>query len=216
MILAALETISLHPRSHNSTDPLVHETTTKSTTSVLNLWTGQAPYLPRGFHRPWDENNWLLRYSNFGQDKLPISQEDSIVHETTIIDYYGTRTSDGTNSLSPRKNYSSRRWPHIDYYGTRPHEDTKPSTIYKKYSSRRWQPVDYHSTWLKLRQGLKKSYSSTRWKAKEETRSLPLHKMIAQNKVLTQQLIDQKVIFTWQKEDTVHPTGLSTLQFGRP
>jgi len=80
----------------------------------------------------------------------------------------------------------------------------------------RQQPVDYHSTRLKLRQGLKKSYSSTRWKAEEETRSLHLHKMIAQNKVLTQQLIDQKVIFTWQKEDTVHPTGLSTLQFGRP
>ena len=31
----------------------------------------------------------------------------------------------------------------------------------------------------------------------------------------TQQLIGKKVIFTWQR-DTVLPTGLSTLQSGRP
>ena len=35
----------------------------------------------------------LLRYSTFGWDKLPISQEDSIVHKMTTIDYFGTRPS---------------------------------------------------------------------------------------------------------------------------
>ena len=50
----------------------------------------------------------LVNYSGirlFGRGKFPISQKDYIVHETTIIDYLGTRTLDGTGSLSLKKNF---------------------------------------------------------------------------------------------------------------
>ena len=68
----------------------VHETTTYSTTLVLNL----------------------------RRDKFPISQEDFFVHETTIDRLY--TTFGGTNSLSPKRISSSMRWQLIDYFGTRP------------------------------------------------------------------------------------------------
>ena len=73
-------------------------------------------------------------------------------------------------------------------------------------------------------------YSTSEWEilpifhvhkmeVKEETRSLHQHKTVNQEKFSQKELtnsLTKKVTFTWQREDTVHPTDLSTLQFGRP
>ena len=49
-------------------------------------------------------NYRLLLYSTFGRDKIPISQRGIISSSTRqqLIDYSGTRSPDGTSSLSPR------------------------------------------------------------------------------------------------------------------
>ena len=43
-----------------------------------------------------------------------------------IIDYFDTRSSDGTSSLSPKRIYSSMRRQLIDYFGTQPLEGQVP------------------------------------------------------------------------------------------
>jgi len=161
-----------------------------------------------------------------------------LVHETTIIDYSGTRSSDGTSSLSPKRIFHVHETTTIDYYGNRSsdrtssiylkrklspmiqylvdHYGTRPlefkSPIYKTYSSTRRQLIDYYGTRPEKTQHLKTSYSFTRWKLRKRHDGQS-RKVVTKK---TRQLIDQKVISTWQREDTVHPTGLSTLQFGRP
>ena len=136
-----------------------------STSPILDLGWDKAPYLLRGFHRPKDNNNRLLRYSISDGTKLPISQDDSHVHETITFNYYGTRFSDRTSSLYPKKN-------HHPWYNTSSTTTvlglwrTNP-LIYKKYSPTRCQLIDYYGTRPEKRHHLKKSYSSTRWKLRK-------------------------------------------------
>jgi hypothetical protein len=77
---------------------LVHKTT-YSTTAVLELRMGHAPYFPRGI---------------------------SSSMRRQLIDYLGTRPSDRTRSLSPKKTYSSRLQNDelSDYSGSRPTDGT--------------------------------------------------------------------------------------------
>jgi hypothetical protein len=54
---------------------------------------------------------------------------------------------------------------------------------------------------------------------KEETQSLHPQKMVNQEKSLQKVLtnsLTKKLYLHGKREDTVHPTDLSTLQFGRP
>ena len=54
---------------------------------------------------------------------------------------------------------------------------------------------------------------------KEETRSLHSHKTVNQEKFLQKEptnSLTKKLYLHAKEEDTVHPTDLSTLQFGRP
>ena len=95
----ALETSSLHS--------LVHETTTISTTSVLDL----------------------------RRDMLPISQEDYLVHEVTNFRLLGTRSLDGTWSLFPKRNSLSMRRQIIDKFGTRSSDGTSYLSPKKIFSS---------------------------------------------------------------------------------
>ena len=110
----------------------------------------------------------LIDYYGTRWGKLPISQEDFLVHEATnhrlhrystfggtcsphpkriissmrrqIIDYYSTRSSDGTSSLFPKRNFfiyettnysttsvlNLRLGQIVDYYGTRSSEGYVP------------------------------------------------------------------------------------------
>jgi len=119
---------------------LVHEMT-HSTTKVLDLRMGHVPY----FSRPWDglfdyygtrspdgtyslfsssmrQPNRLLRYSISSLDMFPIFLVHETIYSTTTVldlrmghvpyfsrlwdglfDYCGTRSSDGTSSLFPKK-----------------------------------------------------------------------------------------------------------------
>ena len=92
---------------------------------------GHAPHIPRGFSHP--QGDKLSTTTVLDGGKLPISQEDFLVHEATnhrllqystfggtcsphpkriissmrrqIIDYYSTQSSDGTSSLFPKRNF---------------------------------------------------------------------------------------------------------------
>ena len=109
-------------------DFLVHETATLSTISVLEVQMGQDPYLPRGV------SSFMRRQ---------------------IINYFGTRSSDGRSSLSPKKIFSSMRRRQIfDYFGTRSSDGTSSLSPKRTFSYKKQQPVDYHSTRLKPRQDL--------------------------------------------------------------
>ena len=198
-------------------DSIVHETTIDRLLRYSTFGWDKFPISQKDSIVHETTIDRLLRYSTFGWDKFPISQEDFFIHVATTDRLLQYSTFRWDKFPISKKNYSSMRWPHIDYYGTRPYEDTKPSTIYKKHSSMRQQPVDYHNTRLKLRQNLKKSYSFTRWKlAKRHDLCIHTKRLLRQSSPKKDRTIHyQKVIFTWQGEGTVHPTVLSTLQFGQ-
>ena len=66
---------------------------------------GQVPYFPRGTLRPWGDKLSTTRVLDLrtGQDPyLPRRISSSL--RRRIVDYYGTRSLDGTRSLSPKKN----------------------------------------------------------------------------------------------------------------
>ena len=53
----------------------------------------------------------------------------------------------------------------------------------------------------------------------EKRQDLYIHMTVNQEKFSQKELtnsLTKKVTFTWQREDTVHPTDLSTLQSGQP
>ena len=91
-----------------------------STTSVLDLWTGQVPYLPK---------------RNFFSSM-----------RRQLINYFGTRSLDGTSSLSLRRTQSYKEITIHRLLRTRLSEDTKLLTPKRNPSSSRRQLVDYHST----------------------------------------------------------------------
>ena len=121
-----------------------------STTSVLDLRTKQVPYFPRGIIHPWGDNSSTTSVLVLWRDKFPISQEDFLVHETTIdrllrYSTFGGTSSlslkkiflvhettidrilrysafGGTSSLSPKRIFSSKRRQPIDYFGAPPSE----------------------------------------------------------------------------------------------
>jgi hypothetical protein len=70
---------------------------------------GQDPYFLEEFFVHEAIKYQIIRYSTYGRDKLPTSQEEFIIHETTTIDYIGARPSDGTRSLDPKRISSSMR-----------------------------------------------------------------------------------------------------------
>jgi hypothetical protein len=130
-----------HPRGHKL-----------STTTVLDLRTGQDPYLPRGISssirrqiidysgtRSLDGTSSLspkkefflvhetaidrvLRYSILERDKFPISK-DLVIQEMIIHRLLRTRLSEDSKLLIPRRNPSSSRRQLIDYDSTRPKRD---------------------------------------------------------------------------------------------
>ena len=116
-----------------------------STTTVLDLRMGQIPYFPKGIIHPWGDNSLTTSVLDLRRDKFPISQEDFLVHETTIDRILRYSAFGGTSSLSPKRIFSSKRQQPIDYFGTRPLEGQAP---YLKMilSSIRQQHVDYYST----------------------------------------------------------------------
>jgi hypothetical protein len=113
-----------------------------STTTVLDLRMGQVPYLPRGNSRPWDDNRRLLRYSTFGWDKFPISQDNLVIHEVTIHWMLWHSTQAETRSLPPKRIYSSMRWQHVDYHDARLQEDTRLLIPKRNHLRRRRLVVD--------------------------------------------------------------------------
>ena len=119
MSLTDLETSSLHS--------LVHETTTILTTSVLVLQRDMLPISQEDYLVHEATNYRLLQYSIFGWDKLPISKEE-FLHpwDNELFDYFSTQSSVGTNSPFPKGNFSSMRRQIIDYYGTRSSEGHVP------------------------------------------------------------------------------------------
>ena len=63
-----------------------------------------------------------------------------------LIDYLGTRFSDGTCSLSSKRISSSMRRQLIDYLGTRFSDGTSSLSFKRISSSMRWQLIDYLGT----------------------------------------------------------------------
>ena len=140
-------------------------------TSYL-LPSGVAP--PPTCRLPW--------YSTFGRDKFPISQEDSIVHETTIdrLHWYSTcgwdklpiSQEDSTvheTTIDRLLRYSTFGWDKlpisqedlhvhkiitIDYYGTR---SEKRQHLKKSYSSTRRKLRKRHDLYIHTRRSIKKS-----------------------------------------------------------
>ena len=102
---------------------------------------GQVPHFPRGIYLSMRRQ--LIDYYGTRWGKLPISQEELLVHETTIdrLLWY----SMGASSLFPKRNFSSMRRQLIDYYGTRSSDGTR-SLFSKNFSSTRLQLIDYYGT----------------------------------------------------------------------
>ena len=66
---------------------LIHETTTYSTTPVLDLRMGQAPYFPKGSLRPRDDNLSTTSVLDPQMGPAPYLSKRiffSLVHETAI------------------------------------------------------------------------------------------------------------------------------------
>jgi hypothetical protein len=139
---------------------------------------GQVPYLPRGFSRPWDNDNLidyfgtrpsegqvpylprgfflvhetttidrLLRYSTFGgTSSLPPKRIFSSMRRRQLINYFGTRPSEGQVPYLPRGFSSSIRRQLIDYFDTRPMKTQDLYSPSRNYHSRRQKLIDYYST----------------------------------------------------------------------
>ena len=86
-----------------------------STTPVLDLWMGQAPYFPSGTIRPWGDklSTTTVLDVRMGQDPYLLGKVYPSMRRQ-IIDSSGTRSVDRTSSLS-----SSIRRQLIDYFSTR-------------------------------------------------------------------------------------------------
>ena len=118
---------------------LVHKTITYSTTAVLDLRMGHTLYLPR----------WI--YSSMRRQS---------------IDYYHTRSSDGTRSQHPKKTHSSRLQDNelSVYSGTRPTDGTCSLSRKRISTSMRHQLVDYSEN-IRLLQYSKKQFKTANIKA---------------------------------------------------
>ena len=113
---------------------LVHKTTTFSTIVVLDLRTGHVPNLPRGIPSSMRQQSidyYSTRSSDGTRSLFPKRNSSSMRRQ--LIDYYGTRSSDGTSSLFPKRNSSSMMWQIIDYFGNRSTDGT--SSLFSKRNS---------------------------------------------------------------------------------
>ena len=125
---------------------LVHETITYSTTAVLDFRMGPAPYFS---HKTTIYSTTAVLDLRMGHALyLPRWIYSSMRRQS--IDYYHTRSLDGTRSLHPKKTHSSRLQDNklSVYSGTRPTDGTC-SLSRKRISTSTRQLVDYleeHST----------------------------------------------------------------------
>ena len=116
-----------HKTSASQEELLIHETTTYR---LLRYSTdgGISSLSPRRVIHPWDDNLPTTMALDTWRHKTSASQEEFLIHETTIHRLLWYSTQAETRSQSPKRSHPSTRWPLIDYYNFLPHENTKFST----------------------------------------------------------------------------------------
>ena len=102
-------------------DLSIHETTIDRLLRYSIFGGTCSPYPKRIFSRPWDDDKLFDYFGTRPSDGTSsLSLKRILVHEmTNYFDYFGTRSSDGTHSLSPKRIPSSMRRQLINHFGTR-------------------------------------------------------------------------------------------------
>jgi hypothetical protein len=118
---------------------LVHKMMNYSITSILDLWMGHAPYLPKRFNHPWGDKLSTTAVLDLRTGQTP---KRTLSHKRQqTVGYYNTR-------LNPRQDlYFTRRITHprdgnqsISTYSTQ--KDPNQGS----HHTRKWRPIDYYST----------------------------------------------------------------------